>query len=259
MLQVQPRIWAYQLQLLCWPARLCADQGPFNLAHLGLGAALFVLAGAAAAVILLARRQRAVWLAAALIALPLLPVSNFVPIFRPLADRYLYFPLAGVALLVGLALQWAWLTRRYYLLALLPVLVGGLAFLTLQREAVWKNELALWCDTFIRNPRSFTAANNLGFACHQSGQYVRAVACWQRAVQLAGDREADPWAGLAIVYWRLGRREEAVRAYQRAVACNGDYARPEKLVAQLTWEPAAAAELAVVARQAERTAKSLTE
>lgn len=250
MLQVQPRLWVYQLQLMVWPAGLCADQGPYNLRQISLATALLVLAGLAAALLLFARRRRAVWLAAGLCGLPLLPVSNFIPIFRPLADRYLYLPVAGLALIVGLALLQAQRRGRRYLAglgALFLVAVGALAFLTLQREAVWHDEVSLWTDTLNKNPASATAANNLAFALYDRAEYAAAVQSWSRAIKLAEGREADHWAGLAIGRWKLGQRLEAVQAYRQAVALNSAYAHPQKLVERLTWDSAQAAALQTVA------------
>ncbi|MFM7487698.1 MAG: hypothetical protein ACKO13_12370, partial [Cytophagales bacterium] len=51
-------------------------------------------------------------LAVALIVLPLVPVSNLFPIYRAAADRYMYLPMAGVALAVGWLLDGPWLASR---------------------------------------------------------------------------------------------------------------------------------------------------
>jgi hypothetical protein len=51
-------------------------------------------------------------LAIAMILLPLLPVANLIPIYRAAADRYLYFPLAGVAVALGLLLDAPWLAAH---------------------------------------------------------------------------------------------------------------------------------------------------
>ncbi len=255
MLQLQPRLWAYQLQLLVWPSGLCADQGPSNLRHLSLAMALTGLVLLAAAALVLARRRRALWLAAGLCGLPLVPVANFIPIFRPLADRYLYLPVAGLALIAGLALLKAGACGRRcgaVAGALFLAAVCALALVTLQREAAWHDELALWTDTLKKNPLSTTAANNLAFALYDRAEYAAAVRAWNRAVNLTQGREADPWAGLAIGCWQLGQPAAAARAYRRAVALDSAYAQPQKLVARLTWDSVQAAALRAVAAEAVR-------
>jgi len=255
MLKIQPCIWVYQLQLIVWPSGLCADQGPYNLRHISLAMALLVIVGLAIATMLFARKQRVVLLAAGLFGLPLLPVSNFIPIYRPLADRYLYLPVTGLALIVGLLLMKAYTRGRRYMAglgALFLIAVIGMSLITLQREAVWHDEVSLWTDTLKKNPFSATAANNLAFALYDRAEYTAAVQAWNRAINLGKGRAADQWAGLAIGLWKLGQMAEAMQAYQQAVALDRAYAHPQKLVEQLIWDSVKAEALETIAIQAGR-------
>jgi hypothetical protein len=79
----------------------------------------------------------------------LAPTSSFIPIQDPLAERRVYLPFLGFALvwvefLRRLPLRWqAWIE--------VPALLG-LFLLTYQRIAMWGNSLALWQDTVEKSP-----------------------------------------------------------------------------------------------------------
>ena len=128
--------------------------------------------------------------------------------------------------------------------------VGGLlAGVTLDREAVWRQEVSLWTDTVRKNPASVRAANNLGFALYDRGEYDLAVREWRRAISLSEGRHADAWAGLAIGLEKLGHAAEAEEAYRKAVALERWYGEPERLVRGLIWSKAWADALETVAQR----------
>ena len=252
MLRIEPRILVYQLETLIRPSLLCADPGPYSLRGIGWPAVVAVLGGMAALAAVLLRRSPGGLFAMALFFVPLLPVSNLVPLYCPVADRYLYLPSAGLALGVTVLVHAAWRRRRWLGAATVAVLlpVGGLlAGVTLDREAVWRQEVSLWTDTVRKNPASVRAANNLGFALYDRGEYDLAVREWRRAISLSEGRHADAWAGLAIGLEKLGHAAEAEEAYRKAVALERWYGEPERLVRGLIWSKAWADALETVAQR----------
>jgi len=128
-----PAVWTHDFRLLFVPWPLCADLT-------GLG-----------------------WF-----GLALLPVSNLVPIPVPAAERFLYLPLAGVALAaaagVGFladaagASRWR---RGLGVAAGVAVLGGWIAIVNL-RHADWRDDEALWRATARVNPRSCGAQSAIG-------------------------------------------------------------------------------------------------
>jgi tetratricopeptide (TPR) repeat protein len=81
-----------------------------------------------------------------------LPIANFYPVAYMMADRYLYMPLAGVALVLA-SFGTAVPPRPSFRIAVL----AGLALLTgltIRQNAVWRSEHTLWRHAVQVNPRS---------------------------------------------------------------------------------------------------------
>jgi tetratricopeptide (TPR) repeat protein len=195
---IEPRILALYAQLVLMPVNLSADYGLYSVRHLSLPVALAILAGLTAAAIVAIRIDRRIAFALALIVLPLVPVANLIPIYRPAADRYLYLPMAGVAVVVACLLDAPWLAGRETLRR--RALVGGmvavalLGLVCIERQRVWASSLALWEDSCRKNPTSFTNAAGLGEALREAGRLAEARAAFQVALSinphLLGVREA---------------------------------------------------------------------
>jgi len=224
------------LKILVWPVGLSADYVPQNVAWISLPVALIVLTAVAGGQMALAWKNRTAALGALIFWLGIAPVSNFVPMFRPLADRFLYLPLTGAALMVGGALflvtrrrEWTVPVLAAAVLSLIPLTV-----LTLQRQAVFADSLALWEDTAKKSPFSDTAANNLGYALLEAGEYEAALSPLQRAWEMTRGQKADAMAGAAIALEKLGRPVQAELALREAIKLDPRYAEPRLLVEALT-------------------------
>jgi hypothetical protein len=99
---------------------------------------LAVHAALVAAAVVVRRRAPALTVGVAWFYAFLLPVANW-PVFVgiPTAERYLYLSLVGAALAAG------WVARRIGL-APLVVVVAAFAALTIDRQAMWQSDEALW-------------------------------------------------------------------------------------------------------------------
>jgi hypothetical protein len=88
------------------------------------------------------------WLTLFVVAL--LPVSNILPIVTMMNDRYLYYPMLGIAPLAVLSLKAAAERLRMPFLPLPAIaaiaMVGALSAASWKQIDVWKNSLALWSD-----------------------------------------------------------------------------------------------------------------
>lgn len=228
---LQPRIWAEQLRLIVWPTGLCAYYGIHNLRYMPLPAALGILTVAIGAAGWLGWRARVPRFAALVYLLALLPVSNFVPIYIPMADRYLYLPLAGAAMLAAWLLHKAlacpFCGRRAGALAVTVVVIALLAHLTTGRQAVWQSDLTLWTDTAARNPRASAAANNLASALLKRGRPAEALIHANTALQLSGGNEVNAWHNRGAALRQLGRAADAAQAEARARRLDYRYTDPE--------------------------------
>ncbi len=138
---------------------------------------LLVVVGFAAAVFGAARQSGALLVSLAFLALPLAPALYLPGLSQKpvnaFAERYAYFASVGFVLLVGAGLLWAGSrSRRAYARA-----VGGVvgvivvfAALTVQRNAIWKDNLTLWSDSATKSPESAIAHENLGYALYYAGR-----------------------------------------------------------------------------------------
>ncbi|MFA6112260.1 MAG: tetratricopeptide repeat protein [Candidatus Latescibacterota bacterium] len=173
-----------------------------------IGAAL-VLASTVAAGWSLGKRYP--WLALAL-AWPvvcLLPVT-LVPLHVLVSDHRLYLALAGPCLILGRAVDRPGMRRA----ALVACLV--LAMHSVQRAAVWRDELTLWKDAVAAGPLVPEAHYNLGYAHHLAGDLVSARASYERAVALSPGY-ARAQVNLGVLYRQEGRRDAAVQAFTAAL------------------------------------------
>lgn len=237
---IELRILALYAQLVVLPMNLCADYGLYSVAHLPLpvaGALVVTLVVAAGVAI---RVDRRMLLAITLIVVPLLPVSNVIPIYRAAADRYLYLPMAGVALAAGLLLDAPWLAGRdrWRSRLLIGVIAADilLGFGCMARQKVWADQLALWTDTFRKNPAAYTAAAGFAEALREAGRLTEAEQAARRAIALSEGRRGDPWATLALILDDQGRATEAFAALDTAIELDAKLADPDARVAALAME-----------------------
>ncbi|HWB60420.1 MAG TPA: tetratricopeptide repeat protein, partial [Chthoniobacteraceae bacterium] len=242
----QSKIWAFYLRQILWPHDFCADYSPYSVRNfdnvLSLVAVLCVLGAQFFAAVF----NRVFAMGMALYWLALLPVSNIVPIYRPMADRFLYVPMMGVAIMVA---SFPWPRGNFRKVAMACVVCSAclLVRLTLQREKVWHDGVALWADGVVKNPRSWDCWNNLGSELYDAGRYEEAIPNFQKAISLVHGQIADHYAGLALAYDALGRTKEADAAFQKCIALDNRYAHSELLLRALIWEKPDADKLQVIA------------
>jgi hypothetical protein len=137
-------------RLVLWPAELMIDYSPDAYpiqsgfgAALPLGGLAILLALAGVALGLLERRPRLA-LAAGWVLVALLPVMHLVPHHELMAEHYLYLPLVGVGLAIGVGLAWVHRRSRLVAPALLVALLLPLALRTMSRNLDFADEWRLW-------------------------------------------------------------------------------------------------------------------
>jgi len=249
MLTIQPRIWGFQLLELIWPKLLCADQTGYSIRYITLSAALVALAVIIVTVVLLFRKNISYSVGVIFYCLAILPTSNFVPIFRPMADRYLYLPMVGASLALGAVI--CRLKIKKGLLRALSIVAAVIiclffCYFTIEREVVWHDSLSLWQDTVMKNPFSYTGNDNLGFALFDAGEFEKALSSFTRASELEPNF-AEPIAGLAITYDVMGMSDAADEAFRKAVSLDKRYASYDSLMQTLLWKPQHAKKLQIIA------------
>lgn len=171
--------------------------------------------------------------AAALAAASLLPVLHLVtlPVQVVAADRYLYVPAAGLAVLGALGA--GRLGARAARIALGAALVMLVAFgaTTARRAALWADELAFWRAAAAQAPAGNTTAHaGLGEALLRRERHAEALEQFREA-QRRREALADFYppsarapayiaGNLAFCLAALGRYDEALAQMQRVVEAN---------------------------------------
>ena len=238
--KIEPRILALYAQLVVCPMNLCADYGGISVGHLPLWVALVVLTVLAVFAAITVWRDQRIAFGLTLMLVPLLPVSNLVPIYRAAADRYLYLPLTGVACIAACLLDSAWVnareSRRQTAVVTSLIVLIVLALACVGRQAVWSTQLALWEDTHARNPASFNGANGLSGALREAGRADEAIAMGRRAVELSSGQRGDAWMTLALALDAAGLTADADAAAAKAVELDARLTDPDGRVAALAME-----------------------
>jgi tetratricopeptide (TPR) repeat protein len=161
------------------------------------------------------RRSGAVVFGVTVMALGLAPVLNILPLNQVLAERFLYFPSLGYALLLSLACGEA-VKRRIPVTAALSVFLVACAARTVARTLDWKDELTLFRKTVEVSGDNARAHASLGTSLYQRERYEEAVAEFRRATEI-NPAYAPGWNGLARSTGKLGRVQDAVGYAQTAV------------------------------------------
>jgi hypothetical protein len=250
-LLIQTRIWSAEFLRLLWPAHLCADYGPCNLKPIDPMWALLAIVSLAIAQGVGAFLSRKIALGCLLFWAALGPVSNLVPIYHPMADRYLYLPMTGAALLLAVAL--AGITRRAARLAAgaaMVAVVGLLAAATLRQEQLWQDGGTLWAAAERENPTSLNAWIGQGDDAAEKGDPARAIPFYQHASALAHEQSPEAFVGIALAEAARGRQPEAAEALSRATKLDSRYAKPETLVRAVALPAYEARELTLIGLRA---------
>lgn len=219
---------------LVWPTALCADYTPHSLLPiLKLGLlrdVIFIALGGAG--IWLAMRSRHFALALWVVVFALLPVCNLVPIYIHAADRYLYMPMVGLAMMVALGVSVA--GRKWSIPLATAGFAGGLALcvvmgvMTWQRIAVWDNAMSLWTDTRAKNEYSIRALMGLGTEYMANNEFDKALPCWELAAEWVTNRP-DFWINLVFCHEKLGNTQGMNDAIMRMLKVHPNLLRPETL------------------------------
>jgi hypothetical protein len=242
LLSVQGRIWTLQLGQIVWPWNLSAHYPPQVIAGITAPVALIVLAAAAALALWLARSSRSAALGASIYILGLLPASNVAAQFHPVADRYLYVPLAGLGLMAA-ALVHRMQIQYSSRLAGGLLAVAGLVLLSaeyaanLRRQMIWQQPESLWTDVLRQFPRTAQAYLGMANAHYRAGDYQAARAAASEAVMINGGRWADALAMRAICEWQTGDPLRARQSMARVQNILGSRADWRAMGETLSWSP----------------------
>ena len=216
-----PSLFHEYLRLLIWPHPLCVDRivvpvlqvSEFRFLKGALVLVLWVFLAVA-----LVRRAPFAALGMGWMLLAFVPVSNLVPLFNPMADRYLYFIAPGFVLIaVPLLLR----VRGHKVF--LPAAAALSVLLIMLRLADWRSDVALWTATVEVEPMSARAHTWLGLELKHRGQLEEAAAHFERANEL-NPHDTSALVNLATMFGQMGDLATAERLLRAAVKQRPDKA-----------------------------------
>lgn len=234
-----PRFFLFYWSLLLVPLRLCADyafQPLMRLSHpvllLGMAWALVYLA----LIVFLIRRKLALQALALLwVIVAILPVAQLLPFANPVAERYLYFPMVGFALLLATSLHD--IIRKLHIdkgmfrgkqagtaiIVVCCIQLLAYMFLTTQRNPVWSRDETLWPATYECEPRGTSTLTNLGALYLRQGQLARARHLFEQ-VLASMPHNYIARNNLGVIYMQQHDYARAIVELRRALWDNPGYA-----------------------------------
>jgi tetratricopeptide (TPR) repeat protein len=155
--------------------------------------------------------------------LTLFPESGLLPIRDVIFEHRLYLPMIGYAIIVPVTLYYL-LGRRDMrkMIAVFLALLAVYSVMTYRRNLVWKTQMSMWADSMKKAPNKSRSYKGLGFEYEKKGEYDKALAEYDRAIEL------NPWYD--EVYYNRGNiyamrhdLDRAINEFSRAIELKADY------------------------------------
>lgn len=164
-------------------------------------------------------RERGIAFGLLFFILTLSPVYNIVPLTNPFAERYLYTPVAGLILVIALAVHLFFesfflkhLYKNIAVFAFIVMVLSAYSLLGIKRNTVWRDSFSLWSDTIIKTPDSSRAYNNLGLVYTNQGQLEESLNAFMNAIKLTPNFPEAHY-NIGITYYEIGRLDEAIKEF----------------------------------------------
>jgi len=212
-----------------WPLRInCAFEPVTTFLNARVGQAAVLLVLAAALAFLIARKSRLAALGIVWVVLGFGPVSQITPVPDPVAERFWYVPMAGLAMFLAGAID-LWLTARptHQRVAATLLILVGLAYvcLCIRRSWDWRDDMALnianWEQPNDRRPEAMRALATLymsdAIKHRDAGQIEDATASFLHAWEniqglfLKAGNDAETHRLAALFHHQRGSTAEAQR------------------------------------------------
>jgi protein O-mannosyl-transferase len=158
----------------------------------------------------------------------LAPVAGFTPSgLQATADRYMYVPGVVVAVVAGLAVGRAAISRGAGVAAITAATtaVAALGVLTWTQTRYWNSSTTLWARAAELDARNDVATYNLAVALAESGRDDDAIAWYERTLALVPDHELARHHLAILRATQAERRADQLAMTGRAGEATAEYGR----------------------------------
>lgn len=148
------------------------------------------------------------------------------PLDMTVADRWFYFPMAGLLGMLGVWLT-PWISTQLTTWKNYALVIGAIVVLALlgarswMRIQNWQDSLSLYSQDIQANPDAFDLSNNYGVALFRAGDDQAALNAFKHSVEVAPHWWTN-WNNYGVLLEQQGATESAQQAYAKAVE-NGEY------------------------------------
>lgn len=172
----------------------------------------------------IARRYPPVGFFALWFAVNLMPTNSLIPLEDIIADRWLYLPSVGYAVIIALAIRWiyqSWIHGRsraskwvFFFGCFLVIEMYG--FGTLLRNFTWTTPWTLWEDAVEKSPNKARTHTALGLALKDALRLKEAEQEFQTAIRI-DPADGRAYLNLGLLYDGQGKIDEAIQVTQKAI------------------------------------------
>lgn len=214
-------VYCRYLAMIVWPSSLSAEYNPpiHQSPDIVVIAAFIILLATLYSGWRLYRYDRRLGFWVVFFFVALLPVSQIVPLYTLINDRYLYFPMLSIAALYGAVaatLQRNW--NKYpvfvYLFIALPLIALSVA--TYNRAGVWRDSVTLWSDSASKVKDYARIWGNLGNAYDAANYRGPALSAYKRGLAL-DPNDMQILYNLGTLYTLLGDNDQAYSTLNKLV------------------------------------------
>lgn len=169
------------------------------------------------------KRIRAMVLPLCFLTLPLLPALYFPAVHLPFAERYLYLPSVGFAMILSyLAVSVVANRSGKAKLGIAVVTTTVILFYSvgaIKRNAVWESEFTLWTDATKKSPDQAMPYHNLGKALESMGRVDEAIEQYRIGLGLPSSPSVASMGhnNLGFSYQLKGDLDRAIAHYLTAI------------------------------------------
>jgi len=157
----------------------------------------------------------------------LAPSSSVLPLREGMAEHRVYLASAGLFMAVASIVQRRATRVRapsYYPRLAIAVVVTVLCALTVIRNRVWSDPIALWSEATLHAEGMWEPHYALADSLREAGQCAAAVPEYQKVVALR-PQHRDGHTNLGICLAQVGRLDEAEREFRLALTIDPSFAR----------------------------------